>query len=57
MRLKIQAEKEETAKVGGAARNGTSSNGNANGTDDWSSEELALLIKAVNLFPAGTVQR
>merc|ERR1712179_419606 len=25
--------------------------------DDWSDEELALLIKAVNIFPAGTNQR
>ena len=27
------------------------------GTNTWSTEELNLLIKAVNLFPAGTNQR
>jgi hypothetical protein len=57
MRQRIRVEREETSKVNTGTRNGTSSNGTANGVDEWSSDELALLIKAVNVFPAGTVQR
>lgn len=53
--LKIEAERAATAVSGN--KNGFSQNGGPNGVEDWSSEEISLLIKAVNVFPAGTVQR
>jgi len=44
----------EKAQKGGGG-GGASGGGSAN--REWSSEDMALLIKAVNLFPAGTNQR
>ncbi len=53
----IEAESAATTKATSASKNGLSKNGTGNGMDDWSSDDIALLIKAVNVFPAGTVQR
>lgn len=44
----------QSAGVGNAGGGGSKKKGGAN---QWSPEELNLLIKAVNLFPAGTNQR
>lgn len=41
----------------GAGTGGNSTAGKKKGAGSWSPEELNLLIKAVNLFPAGTNQR
>lgn len=34
-----------------------STGGSGNGSKNWSEDDLQLLIKAVNLFPAGTNSR
>lgn len=34
-----------------------SAGGSGNGSKHWSEDDLQLLIKAVNLFPAGTNSR
>lgn len=54
---KIKAERAATSQVISGSKNGYGRNGSSNGLDDWTSEDLALLIKSVNIFPAGTVQR
>jgi len=45
----------EQSKASGSATSSDKSNKGA--AKEWSSDELHLLIKAVNLFPAGTAQR
>ena len=51
---KIKQETEETIKAASAH----SVNGNSNEhEEEWSHDELALLTKAVNLFPPGTMHR
>lgn len=47
----------QSAGVGNAGGGGSSGSKKKGGANQWSPEELNLLIKAVNLFPAGTNQR
>ena len=57
--LNAKLEKEKLATIekasGGSNKGSGASSGKGGG--DWSNDELSLLIKAVNLFPAGTAQR
>jgi DnaJ family protein C protein 2 len=54
--LKQRLEKEKLKEVEKATK-GASGNEKVSTLKSWSGDELALLIKAVNLFPAGTVNR
>ncbi|XP_070558793.1 dnaJ homolog subfamily C member 2-like [Ptychodera flava] len=49
----IEQEKQEMLQT----KKGSSSGGGSQSSKQWSDEDLQLLIKAVNLFPAGTVSR
>uniref|UniRef100_A0A2I3GAD6 DnaJ homolog subfamily C member 2 n=1 Tax=Nomascus leucogenys TaxID=61853 RepID=A0A2I3GAD6_NOMLE len=55
----IRREKEEAeARMRQASKNTEkSTGGGGNGSKNWSEDDLQLLIKAVNLFPAGTNSR
>ncbi|XP_021570261.1 dnaJ homolog subfamily C member 2 isoform X2 [Carlito syrichta] len=55
----IRKEKEEAeARMRQASKNAEkSTGGGGNGSKNWSEDDLQLLIKAVNLFPAGTNSR
>ncbi|XP_073095075.1 dnaJ homolog subfamily C member 2 isoform X2 [Manis javanica] len=55
----MRKEKEEAeARMRQASKNAEkSSGGGGNGSKNWSEDDLQLLIKAVNLFPAGTNSR
>ncbi|XP_076041313.1 dnaJ homolog subfamily C member 2 [Oratosquilla oratoria] len=58
VRVKIQREKDEIAAAAAKGSGSSGSGGDgAGGTRTWSQEDLQLLIKAVNLFPAGTTKR
>ncbi|KAM5204546.1 dnaJ homolog subfamily C member 2 isoform 2-T3 [Hipposideros larvatus] len=56
---RIRKEKEEAeARMRQASKNAEkSTGGSGNGSKSWSEDDLQLLIKAVNLFPAGTNSR
>lgn len=55
----MRKEKEEAdARVRQASKNAEkSTGGSGSGSKNWSEDDLQLLIKAVNLFPAGTNSR
>lgn len=55
----MQKEKEAEMQAQQAARGAEHASGGAGGVNNrgWSEEDLQLLIKAVNLFPAGTNAR
>ena len=57
LNAKLEKEKLETVEKasGGSSKGAGTTSGK--GAGDWSNDELSLLIKAVNLFPAGTAQR
>merc|ERR1712217_761291 len=50
---KMEEERKEEAQITGK----TSAEGGSKAGSEWSTEELQLMIKAVKLFPAGTVNR
>lgn len=55
----MRREKEEAdARMWQASKNAEkSTGGSGSGSKNWSEDDLQLLIKAVNLFPAGTNSR
>ena len=53
---RLDKEKMDMVTGGGSGAKGGASKGVA-GAPEWSSDELSLLIKAVNLFPAGKGER
>ena len=58
MNAQLQKEKEAEVQAMQAARSAEQSSGGAGGGGKgWNEEDLQLLIKAVNLFPAGTNAR
>lgn len=57
MNAQLQKEKEAEIQARQAARSSEQASGGAGGGKGWNEEDLQLLIKAVNLFPAGTNAR
>jgi len=58
--LNDQLEDEKRQQLEQAQRAGQSGSGGAgsrDGADSWTEAEIQMLIKAVNLFPAGTNSR
>ncbi|KAK8753069.1 hypothetical protein OTU49_002349 [Cherax quadricarinatus] len=55
VRNRIKREREEVAAA--ASRGGSGSGGEGLSHKSWCQDDLQLLIKAVNLFPAGTTKR
>lgn len=55
VRNRIKREREEVAAAAARGGGGGGSEGSSNKT--WNQDDLQLLIKAVNLFPAGTTKR
>uniref|UniRef100_A0A8C6KBK1 DnaJ homolog subfamily C member 2 n=1 Tax=Nothobranchius furzeri TaxID=105023 RepID=A0A8C6KBK1_NOTFU len=53
----LQKEKEAEVQARQAARNAEHASGGGGGGKGWNEDDLQLLIKAVNLFPAGTNAR
>ena len=54
MNAKLETEKQKQME---AAQRQSKASGEGKSKKPWSEEEMAFLIKAVNLFPAGTVAR
>lgn len=58
MNAQLQRERDAEVQARQAARGAEqASGGGAGGGKGWNEEDLQLLIKAVNLFPAGTNAR
>ena len=58
LNVKLEKEKMEAIeKAHSGSSSGSGQHSATKGKGDWSTDELGLLIKAVNLFPAGTNQR
>ncbi|XP_040581770.1 dnaJ homolog subfamily C member 2 [Lepeophtheirus salmonis] len=57
LKMNNKLEKETIEMVENASSKNTSGEYSTGTGPEWSSDELALIIKAVNLFPAGTNQR
>lgn len=57
MNAQLQREREAEVKTQQAARSSENANAGSGVTKGWNEEDLQLLIKAVNLFPAGTNAR
>ena len=58
LNARLEKEKMEAMeRVSGGATGASNGASSSKGKGDWSNDELALLIKAVNVFPAGTNQR
>lgn len=57
MNAQLQKEREAEIQARQAARSSEQASGGAGRGKGWNEEDLQLLIKAVNLFPAGTNAR
>lgn len=57
MNEQLQREREAEVKSQQAARSSENANAGSGVSKGWNEEDLQLLIKAVNLFPAGTNAR
>lgn len=57
MNEQLQREREAEVKTQQVARSSENANAGSGVGKGWNEEDLQLLIKAVNLFPAGTNAR
>lgn len=57
MNAQLQREREAEVRAQQAARSSENANAGSGISKGWNEEDLQLLIKAVNLFPAGTNAR
>ena len=57
VRAKLDEERAEVMKAAKSTNGATNGKSNGGAEKEWSYEDLQILIKAVNMFPAGTVNR